>query len=377
MIIEGLNGVREEHDFVTLGKLLAEWELTDVQRVIDMNRVKNITDSIRRKENVQGTFSFMVAEVGGRRHLVDGQHRLAALQQLHSEMNLDGLLIHVRTIPVVSDAAALKLVNEMGNVSPVYPVSTVEERACLNQFEYWLQSCVNKPSKSRQPHYGNFSTHFLEIVRDTGFFEKFKKEDRMLEKCKELNRWVFQSILHISRSKMSNVRDLASFICPDLSRFEIKSFETFCKKYSKTTTEEVDRLFCLHFIVNYGFAEVVRYMCDLSMSASDLYRNQIQHKDTSKRLTLNFNRGVDKGVEKEVIRKFFSEETRDCPVCLLSSLHMEDRSTFALGHITAHSRGGLNTPKNLIPICHRCNLDCRAEDLKAYGKRRYGTELPD
>jgi hypothetical protein len=380
MIIDGINGVREEHDFVPLKQLVEEWIIpvgeTIVQRTINTERVNKIAESIRKKQNLQGTFSFTVAVVEGRRHLVDGQHRLAALQLLIREgvAYLEELIFHVRTIRLTEMKEALRLVNELGDVAPVDPVGTIEERVCLNKFDMWVKSCVNKPTKSHQPHYGNYSTHFVETVGLTGFFTKFDNATRMMEKCKELNRWVHQSVVHISRSQMKNVKALASFLCPDISRFEIKTFERFCEEYSKVSTEAADTIFCLHFIVNYGFVEIVKYMYDLNMSPEQIFRNS-QQKDQGKRLPFNFNSLIDKNVSKEVIKRFFKEEAMHCPVCQVNVIQEHDRTTFALGHIIAHAKGGPNTRENLIPICHRCNLDCRAENLRDYCRRLFGREM--
>lgn len=374
--IIGLNEIRENHEFIPFGDILEEWEPTVVQRLINQDRVNQIAGSIKRRENIQGTFSFTIAEIHGRRHLVDGQHRLMALRQLALEDDvIKDLVIHVRIIPLSNMEQALKLVNELGNVSPVVPVKTIEERACLNQFEMWMNSCLNKPKHSRQPHYSNYSYQFLDIIKQTGFFRKFDSADKMMQKCKELNRWVYHSVIHISRSKMKNVVDLASFLCPDLSRFAISSFNKFCRDYSRVLDDDIDRIFCLQFIVNYGFAEIVKYMYDLNYSAETIYKNS-REKDSSRRLTFNFNTSIDSKVEKDVVSRFFADEPeKPCPVCLGTVLIADNRPTFALGHIIAHARGGTNERSNLIPICHRCNLDCRAEHLNEYCQRLYNRKL--
>lgn len=375
-VIVGLNEIRETHEFIPFGDILEEWEPTAVQRVINKDRVSQIADSIRRRENIQGTFSFTIAEINGSRHLVDGQHRLMALRQLMTEDDeIRDLVIHVRILPLANMEQALRLVNELGNVSPVVPVNTIEERSCLNKFEIWLNSCMNQPKKSKQPHYSNYSDQFLDIIRQTGFFSKFNNADKMMQKCKELNRWVYHSVIHISRSKMKNVVELASFLCPDLSRFSIASFEKFCKEYSRIQDSDIDRVFCLQFIVNYGFAEIVKYMYDLDYSAETIYKNY-REKDASRRLTFNFNTSIDSKVEKDVVSRFFADESeKPCPVCQGTVLIENNRPTFALGHIIAHARGGTNERSNLIPICHRCNLDCRAEHLNEYCQRMYNRKL--
>lgn len=375
MEITGLNGIREHHEFIPFGKLLEEWEPTAIQRVINETRVAQIADSIRQRRNIQGTFSFTLAEVSNKRILVDGQHRFMALKQIMEENpGIEDLVIHVRCIPLLNETQALQLVNELGNVSPVKPVSTIEERACLNNFELWLKSCVNKPKDSKQPQYGNYSVHFIDNLKNTGFFGKFEDATKMMAKCKELNRWVFATVIHISRSKMKNVSELASFICPDVSKFSISSFEKFCKSYSKISPEEIDRLFCLHFVVNYGFAEIVKYMVELNWTAEDIWNNS-KEKNVSKRLVFNFNTSIDKKTEKVVIDRFFDEDVKPCPVCQRNNIDKHDRSTFALGHIVAHARGGTNEPKNLIPICHKCNLDCKAEHLNEYCKRLFNRDM--
>jgi hypothetical protein len=376
MNITGLNGIQEHHDFIPYGKLVEEWEPAAVQRVIDPDRVSQIAESIRQGRSIQGTFSFTLAVLNNRRILVDGQHRFMALRDLMVEKpSIEDLVVHIRCIPLQNSDQALQLVNELGNVSPVKPVNTLEERACMNNFEIWLKSCVNKPKNSKQPQYGNYSEHFLDNLKQTGFFGKFDDASKMMSKCKELNRWVYQTVIHISRSKMKNVSELASFICPDVSKFAISSFEKFCKSYSKLSPDEVDRLFCLHLVVNYGFAEIVKYMVELNWTTEDIWSNS-KEKNVSKRLIFNFNASFDKKTDKLVVEKFFAtEDVRKCPVCLRSDIDKYDRSTFALGHILAHSRGGTNEPRNLIPICHRCNLDCKADHLNDYCKRLFNRDI--
>lgn len=387
MNITGLNGVQEHHDFIPFGRLVEEFvscekklnELSDtraVQREIDDNRVEQIADSIRQGKSIQGTFTFTVSTVKDKRFLVDGQHRFMALKKLMEEKpSIEDLLIHVRCIQMTDDNQVLQLVNELGNVSPVDPVKTPEEMACVNHFEKWLKTCINKAKTSKQPQYGNYSENFFDNVKKTGFFTKFDNATKMITKCKELNRWVYNTIIHISRSRMKNVSQLASFICPDVSRFTSKSFIRFCELYSRLAPEEVDRLFCLHLVANYGFAEIVKYMVELNWTPEDIWSNS-KDKNVSKRLIFNFNTSFDKKTDTHVVENFFAkEDVRKCPVCQRSDIDKHDRSTFALGHILAHSRGGTNEPRNLIPICHRCNLDCKAEHLNDYCQRLFKRDI--
>lgn len=372
MNITGLNGIQEHHEFIPFGKLIEQYEPTAVQRVIDSSRVRQIADSIRRRENLQGTFSFTVAEVDGNSVLVDGQHRLMALREVMSEApEIRNIQVHVRRIPLANMDQALRLVIELGKVSPVEPVKTLEERKCLNEFTAWLKSCANEPSGAKNPNYGNYSKYLLENLTRNGFFGLFGNADKMMDKTKELNRWLYRNAIHISKSNIENVKDIASFICPDINRFAVGTFINFCQTYSgRRTNKEIDDVFCLHLVVNYGFTEIILQMYSMEKTPEQIY-NLFLKKD----LSFNFNTPIDKKTEKVVVDSFFKDkDDKECPVCQKTSIIRKDRSTFALGHIIAHAKGGTNQPTNLIPICHRCNLDCRAEHLRDYCKRVFNKD---
>ena len=236
MEITGLNGIREHHEFLPYHKLLEQYEPTSIQRVINASRVRQIADSIRQRSNIQGTFSFTLAEVDGSVILVDGQHRLMALREVMEDIpEIRNIQVHVRRIPLSSMDQALRLVIELGNVSPVQPVQTLEERKCLNEFTSWMNSCVNRPKESKQPNYGNYSKYLLENLTRTGFFKMFGSSEKMMEKTKELNRWLYRNAMRISTSNIENIKSLASFICPDINRFTVETFTNFCRTYSFVT----------------------------------------------------------------------------------------------------------------------------------------------
>lgn len=370
MNITGLNGVQEHHDFIPFRKLLDQYEPSSVQRVIDSSRVKQIADSIRQRQNLQGTFSFTIADVEGNSVLVDGQHRLVALREvMSSNPEVGDINVHVRRIPLDNMDKALHLVIELGRVHPVAPVETFEERRCLNEFTSWINSCINSPdraSKANNPYYGNYSKHIIENLSSNGFFGLFKDANKMIEKTKELNRWLYKNAIVIPRRNIADIKELASFICPDINRFSVSTFINFCQTYSgKRTNREIDEVFCLHLIVNYGFTEIISQMYSM-----DKTPEQIFELFRGGKLKFNYNTPIDNTTEKRVINDFFDGlDDKECPVCQRTVIVKKDRSTFALGHIKAHANGGYNEPNNLIPICHRCNLDCRAENLGAYCRR--------
>lgn len=376
--VYGVHGKKEIHRFVPLREIEEEFRPKDVERIqrrMNDSHIENIHTSITLNTSDQGVYTFTIALVGDERMLVDGQHRLEALRRYVNSREdedekialLNEIHVHVREVQVVSEDRAVKLRDELGTSIPVQPIGTVHGVRCQNLLKKFLTECINTPSKAKNPRYGNWSESFFDIVNQSSFFSHFSKADEMLSEVLDLNKYLFNNIVKQFKEP------LFKFIT-DGEKHDTPTFVALKERYKTRAPESV---MCLGLIVRYGFMEIILDKRDLkSSSYSDYFTKTI--KENRK---LNFNDSPSKEDEKIVVRRFFGdgkigEECRKkCPICGVSDLDSDIRSSFHLGHIVARAMGGKNQPSNLIPVCQRCNLDCRSQNLKEYCLNKFGREF--
>lgn len=371
-VVYGLDGKREIHSFPYLGYVLTLPYATDLNRCVDRERVNEIYESFKRNSNVQGIVSVTFATIGTDMWLVDGQHRLEALRMFVSghqdrEHLLERVQIHVREIEVRDRNQATSLHVEIGRSVPAKIVENERENLYLRTLDEFLLGCVNRPKTSTSPQYGNWPQCFSEVVKNSGFFEKFKTPEQMIKEIQELNTCIFKLVVQTSNQKIRNyITDGRP------QRFNTNACKLFCETYKLTPSSNM--VMCLFLIVRYGFMDII---LDKIFSYPELSYD----KYLSKERRLNFNDVPSMAAEGDANERFFGRPEpgkvcrRPCPVCTLSWLDREDRSSYHFGHIVARAKGGSNTASNLIPVCPKCNLDCRSENLGEYCQRKFSRSL--
>jgi hypothetical protein len=371
MEISGLFGKEETHEFILAEKILEEFQpkpisREEVQRPINRERVLEIYRSIASGKSIQAIFTFTIAILGKNRVLVDGQHRMEALRMLDADV-LQGVHVHLRLIPVPDMDSAVRLRDELGKAVPVDPVGSVHGVKCQNMFQSFLEGCDNHPSASSNPRYGNWSKDIPKIMERTGFFNKFETAERFMREILDLNTYIFDNIVrHKSTLFFDFITD------SDKNKQEGASFKSFREKYSKKNPSNV---MCLGLIVRNGFMEIILDKMDRYHESYGSYFKTVCGKRPFR--NMSFNSFPSKEVMKETLDAFFGghvtgvEQIKMCPVCCETRMNREDSSTYHFGHIIARSRGGGNVVSNLIPVCPRCNLACKSENMNDYCKRVY------
>jgi hypothetical protein len=382
MEIWGVFGRCEIHKFVPLKEVIDEFkprtmDEEQVQRPIDETQVNQILTSLQNRTTRQSVFTFTVAVCEGDRYLVDGQHRLSALRKLTEQIEDEEekeefrttVMVHVREIHVDNLDDAVKLRDELGKARPVDAIGTRVGVRCQNLLRSFLHGCVNPSRSSANPYYGNWSKDFETIVAQSGFFNKFPTADDMIREIRELNTFLFDSVVR------QNLTKYKEFITGgDKNKHDGKTFNEFREKYK---SRNGDQVMCLSLVVRYGFMEIILDKMQRGMPDYNTYFQQaVKHK-----FKLNFNDTPSKDAEKEVLKRFFGEGKigeelkRNCPVCGLMELSKDYSSSYHFGHILSRANGGSNHASNLIPTCQRCNLDCRAENMRDYCMRKYGRDF--
>jgi hypothetical protein len=380
--IWGVFGRYEDHKFLPLKSILDEFKpksITEeqIQRPIDEEQVNSILQSLLTRTTKQSVFTFTVAICNGERFLVDGQHRLAALRRLVDSIEdeedkqefRETVNVHVREINVDNQDDAVKLRDELGKARPVDAIGTRSGVRCQNLLHAFLSGCVNPPRSSTNPHYGNWSKDLESIVAQSGFYEKFELADDMIKEIKELNSFIFETVVRQNNTKYKE------FITGgDRNKSEGKAFNDFREKFKQRNPDQV---MCLALVIRYGFMEIVIDKVTRGMPDYNTYFQQA----IKQKFKLNFNDSPTKETEKEVLKRFFGdnkvgeEAKKPCPVCSSAIVDKDISSSYHFGHIVSRASGGTNYSSNLIPVCHRCNLDCRAENMRDYCKRVYGRDF--
>lgn len=372
MEISGLFGKNEKHEFIPAEKILEEFHpkpisRETVQRPINRDRVLEIYRSITSGKSIQSVFTFTIALHGQNRILVDGQHRMEALRMMDEE-TLRETFVHLRSIPVSDMDSAVRLRDELGMAVPVDPVGSVHGVRCQNMFQNFIDECVNRPSSSANPRYGNWSKDITLTMERSGFFDKFETAERLMKEIGDLNTYIFENSV---KQKGSMFVDFITD--SDKNKQEGASFKSFREKYSKRSPGSV---MCLALIVRNGFMEIILDKMDKFHDSYSSYFRNVCGKRPFK--NLSFNSLPSKEVMRDVLNAFFGTyvtgvpQKKSCPVCSEAVLDREDSSTYHFGHIVARAKGGGNIVSNLIPACPRCNLACKSENMEEFCKRVYG-----
>lgn len=378
MEIWGVFGRSEIHRFSPLKGILEEFRPKPtseekVQRPINKSQVKSILSSLQARTTCQSVFTFTIAVCNGDRFLVDGQHRLAALRTLAEQFEdpedreefQTNTTVHIREILVGDLDEAVKLRDELGKARPVDAIGTLAGVRCQNLLHAFLHGCVNLPRPTTNPRYGNWSRDFENTVARWGFFTKFSSADEMIREVRELNTYLFDSVV-----RQNNVRIKEFITVGDRNKYDGTYFNQFREAYK---LRNGDQVMCLALIVRYGFMEII--LDKLQRKIQD-YQTYFQEAIRNS-LSLNFNSIPSREDEKEALRRFFGqprvgeELSKPCPVCGGVDLIEDQSSTYHFGHIVARANGGTNRATNLIPVCPRCNLDCRAENMLEYCRRKF------
>lgn len=370
-IVYGIHNKREIHKFPLLSEVLDLHYDSRLNRCVDRERVDEIYESFVNEANIQGIISITFAILNNERLLVDGQHRLEALKLFldnHSDKDFikDTIFVHVREIEVSSRDEATRLHVEMGKTVPAKIVENEQENNFLRHFDQFLLGCLNRPKDSMTPQYGNWPKGFSDVVKNTGFFTKFATPEDMMKEILELNGCLFKTVVQSANSK---IRKYITDGKPE--KFSTNACKLFCDTYKLSPP---DRVMCLYLIIRYGFMEII-------LDKVDNHPDLSYERYLSLEKRLNFNDVPSMASEGDSLERFFGKPLpgklcrKPCPSCNINMLDRDDRSSYHFGHIKARSKGGRNVGSNLIPICPRCNLDCRSKDLNDYCRETFGREL--
>ena len=371
IVVYGIEGKKEIHGFPYLGEVLKLPYTSDLNRCVDKDRVDEIYESFINNSNIQGLISVTFATLDQEMWLVDGQHRLEALRmfvQGHPDKDhlLERIQIHVRQIEVRDRDEATRLHVELGRSVPAKIVENERENTFLRNLDDFLLGCLNRPKKSTNPQYGNWPECFSDMVKNWGFFNNFTSPELMMKELRELNGCLFKLVVQTNNPKVRKyITDGKA------EKFNTNTCKLFCETYKLSNP---DKVMCLNLVVRYGFMELV---LDKITNFPDLTYD----KYLSKERRLNFNDVPSLSSEGEAIERFFGRALpgkvcrKPCPVCCTSWLDRDERSSYHFGHVKSRAHGGGNSASNLVPVCPKCNLECRSENMEEYCQRKYGRGL--
>ena len=252
--------------------------------------------------------------------------------------------------------------NENTTLSNEKSSCTIKESDTPRTLKEFLEGCINLPKNSKSPVYGNWSYCLYDVVVQSDFLRHFQSEEAMMEQVIELNKSLFDTVVH---GENYQIKDYITVHKPE--RFDTNTCKKFRDTYKHSRSNKV---MCLHLIVNYGFMEII---LDKTFNFPDLNYHQYLLLNRP----LNFNNPPTNHEEEKCLDDFFGKitdgKTKLCPVCQVSVLKRDtDRASYHFGHIQAKTNGGSNLASNLIPVCPKCNLDCRSENMKDYCQRKFG-----
>lgn len=335
--------------YLNIGKII----IPEFQREIDAEKIKKIYKLQVKKNKInnnwliqQGPLSLcLIGDSTDKIYLIDGQHRLRAMERLVKKNKLTNecIIIQIKKCTTLNDMKEyFKHLNINSNIE-------IQYKHLENEFYLSLVEKLKKEIKILYPNgfsrnkNSNKLNQFLHIDQ---FIEKFnynklKTSKYWDEKIKKLNiDLILESILKINliiEKKYNNIDDIDNYL------------------YKKTQNK----------LEESGFY--------LSVTNVNWFNNFINDEDEIIIKPQKIKKkAIPKKIKTKIWEKRFNTSAKGFCICCSSEL---DKTEFHAGHILSEFNGGLIEVDNLEPICSQCNASMQTMRMDDYIKKYYPQNL--
>jgi hypothetical protein len=315
------------------------------QRDLDEDKIKYIQEKILKNSNTnwllkQGRINFGLIESTDKLYVLDGQHRIRALEQLitmQKELNIDTYQKPIEVIIIKFDKInSMKEhfldININSKIEPIYTYFNNEiiQSTILN-LKNWLKESYS--TSFRRATVKTDTTHNYSIAE---FISKFDPEDVKI--FFNDNKTDYGDVeLLVEKILMANL-----FVKEKLSKLQSTNARRFYisdKDYDKCLANNFylayDQINCIDWILN--------KMDDIDINT--IYKDKVK---------------INSKMRKEVWKK--RNGTNMIGSCFTCDCELEF-DNFHCGHIIPESEGGATLLNNLEPICMNCNLTMGTKNL--------------
>ena len=311
----------------------------ECQRAIDSEQVNKIVSYQVQHYNNYSSFFFTnpihLAEFEGKIYILDGQHRIKAIQRLRCICKTD-FDIHIVYVYVNSLKELEDYYIAINQNKPVPLPSNMDEWKQFTRHidQYLQQNYSIYFSKSQRPVAPNFNKeNLLQYIDENNIAKQINCDfTRFIQELEELNNFY---------------RETYSITLTHLPKNILSTFEKARKK-------QPNRPFFLSIFKKFEWIDRIVF----KITQNKEY-NEMNHVSSNTRFK------IKKKLRKEVWKKKYCETiTGKCDVCN----EQIEYDNSECGHIISVFYNGNTTLDNLMPICGSCNRDMGIKNLETYKK---------
>lgn len=319
----------------------------DIQRIINNNKVTDIIkqqlDFFKKNNffNFTASSPLNIHYIDKTYMLVDGQHRLLALEKLYNEYS-HNILVYIMIVNVKTKGELEYNYNMINKNTPLPDFSHFQDidkkipEIVFSEYQLQFPKIWSKTTRSRRPHI--FPNHFQEAL---GFICQETKID---------NSRNLKTVLEQYNEKLRNWEPNIYF-----SKFNVNENQYKLAK-------EYDFYLGLFSYQNedYGFHWARKIV-------EDLTGKQVKSKSSC---NVKKKKNIPKKVKNDSWDKHIGENIASV-LCLCCRKNLINSKDFHAGHVQSEKNGGKVTVDNIVPICAPCNYSMNSTNMEEYVETHY------
>lgn len=322
--------------------------IPNYQRIIDVNKVKDIVDyqlnHIKKHgyHNFLGTINIHYLIPKKEFYLVDGQHRYEAIKRLYNNHSQD-ISCYVEFVHVHDSEKLRENFNLLNKNTP------------LPELDFMLdKDAVEKTALHYQQLYPNLWSKTNRAKRPQIYFNYFQEAVGYI--ANELTIDNYNTLIEIIDKKNNDISKWNFSVYKDSAH--ARDFKDIKEHMYKNAQNQGFYLGLFSHISN------AKYSYEWAREIVQQYTGKEIAKARKRKAT------IPKGVKNSCWDKYAGTDNGvwNCPVCLVAKLYARD---FEAGHIISEKNGGNVSVDNLIPVCSMCNRSMGTVNMCEYVKKHY------
>jgi len=312
----------------------------EIQLIVDSQKVDDIVQFQLEFHKKYGYFNFTssgpinIHQWNENYLLVDGQHRVLALERLFHEHSHD-IEFYVILVKVDSQEELEFNYNMINKNTPLPDFSHFQSvdknipETVASQLQLRYPTIWSKTSRARRPHI--FFNYLQESLA-------FICQEASITCCKKL-----ATIITEYNTKLSG--------------WEPSAFKVTASVYTKAKKTGMYLGLFQHQQEDYGYIWAKNIVEELTGK-------------TIKKSSTSSKKKIPKKIKNDSWDKYIGKKTAEAPClcCRNSTIGAKD---FIAGHIISESNGGKITVDNILPICSACNLSMKTTNMDVFVKEHY------
>ena len=324
-------------------------EKPEIQRIIDNIKVDNIVNFQLDFYKKYNCFNFTASgpinihKLSDKYLLVDGQHRLAAIEKLYKQHshNIENyvLIVHINSIEELE--YNYDMINQntpLPDFSNFQKVDKTIHESVLHYFQNEYPKIWSKNSRARRPHifFNHFQTALVFICEHANIKNHDILKNILLDYNEKLSKWspdVFKQKCNVNNNQYELAKEYGIY------------FGLFA-----------------HQNEDYGYQWAKKIVEDLT------------GKTIKSSNTISKKKKIPKGIKNDSWDKYIGANIAivNCICCNKTQINMKD---FVAGHIVSEKNGGEISVANIIPICLKCNSSMGTKNMDEYIQEFYSENV--